>query len=97
MGLDADRAVLARAGLDAEVLDAGCCGMAGSFGHEARHRDLSVKISEQRLLPRLRAAPPDALVIADGFSCRTQVEDLTGIRPRHTSEVLAMALAEARS
>jgi FAD/FMN-containing dehydrogenase/Fe-S oxidoreductase len=91
MGMDADRALFERLGLDFEILDSGCCGMAGSFGFEADHYDISVAIGERRLLPAVRAAEPDTLVIADGFSCRTQVSELTGRRALHTAEVVRMA------
>ncbi len=91
MGMSAERRLLERPGLDPELLDSGCCGMAGAFGFERRHYHLSVAIGERRLLPRVRSAGPDELVIADGFSCRTQVSQLTGRRPLHTAEVLALA------
>src|SRR5919198_272204 len=73
MGFDADQEMLERMGLDFEVLDSGCCGLAGSFGFEADHHDLSVDIGERVLLPAVRGAPKDTMVIADGFSCKTQV------------------------
>jgi len=79
-------------GLDFEVLDSGCCGLAGSFGFEAEHHDVSVAIAESRLLPMVRAAAADTLVIGDGFSCKTQVEQLSDRRPLHTAQVLKMAL-----
>lgn len=92
MGMDAEMALYARMGLDAELLDSGCCGLAGSFGFEAEHHDVSVAIAEHRLLPMLRDAPSDTLVIADGFSCKTQVEQLSDRRPLHTAQVLRMAM-----
>ena len=92
MGLDADRALLERLGLDYEVLDSGCCGMAGSFGFEADKYEISVAIGERRLLPAVREAPADALLVADGFSCRTQIEQLTDRRAVHTAEAIEMAL-----
>jgi len=95
MGMAAEEALYARMGLDAEFLDAGCCGLAGSFGFEAEHHDLSVAIGERKLLPIVRDAPADTLLIADGFSCRTQVEQLTDRRAVHTAEVIAMALGHA--
>jgi Fe-S oxidoreductase len=75
-------------GLDVRVLDTGCCGMAGSFGFEKEHYDLSVKIAELSLLPALRAEP-EATVVAPGTSCRHQVHDLAGRRALHPVEVLA--------
>jgi len=91
MGFDADQELLERMGLDFEVLDSGCCGMAGSFGFEHDHYDISRAIGERRLLPAAREAPKDALLIADGFSCKTQVEQLTDRRPLHLAQVLRMA------
>jgi FAD/FMN-containing dehydrogenase/Fe-S oxidoreductase len=92
MGMDAERKLLERLGLDYEVLDSGCCGMAGSFGFEADKYDISVAIGERRLLPAVREAPADALIVADGFSCRTQIEQLTDRRALHTAEAIEMAL-----
>jgi Fe-S oxidoreductase len=92
MGLDADRKVLDRLGLDYEVLDSGCCGMAGSFGFEADKYDISVAVGERRLLPTVREAPSDSILLADGFSCRTQIEQLTDRRAVHLAEAIEMAL-----
>jgi Fe-S oxidoreductase len=75
------------------VLDAGCCGMAGSFGFERGHYDVSVKVAELSILPALKGAP-DALVAAPGTSCRHQVLDLAGRRALHPLEVLAEQLGE---
>jgi Fe-S oxidoreductase len=75
-------------GLDVNVLDTGCCGMAGSFGFEREHYDLSVKVAELSLLPALRS-DRDATVIAPGTSCRHQIKDLDGRRAFHPMEVLA--------
>jgi Fe-S oxidoreductase len=91
MGFDADREMLERMGLDFEVLDSGCCGMAGSFGFEHDHYEISTAIGERRLLPAAREAPKDTLLIADGFSCKTQVEELTDRRPLHLAQVMEMA------
>jgi Fe-S oxidoreductase len=91
MGFDADQKIMERMGLDFEVLDSGCCGMAGSFGFEHEHRDISVRIGERRLLPAVRDAGLDTLVIADGFSCKTQVSELTDRRPLHLAQVMRMA------
>ena len=78
-------------GLGVTVLDAGCCGMAGMFGYEREHYDLSVKIANLALLPALAAAP-DATVVAPGTSCRHQVHDLARRRALHPLEVLASQL-----
>ncbi len=86
--------LLRRAGFDVHPIDAGCCGMAGSFGYEAEHYDLSVKIASERLLPALAQAPAEALIVANGTSCRHQIADLSGRQPRHVAEVLVQALAE---
>ncbi len=75
-------------GLDVRVLDTTCCGMAGSFGYEAEHYDLSVQIAELSVLPALRGAP-DAVVAATGTSCRHQIKDLASRRAQHPLEVLA--------
>jgi FAD/FMN-containing dehydrogenase/Fe-S oxidoreductase len=75
-------------GLDLTVLDAGCCGMAGAFGYEADHYDVSVKVAELALVPAVKAAP-DAVVVATGTSCRHQIRDLTGRAALHPLEVLA--------
>ncbi|SDP11848.1 FAD-binding and (Fe-S)-binding domain-containing protein [Actinacidiphila guanduensis] len=90
---DADRELMRRAGIDATVLDEGCCGLAGNFGFEAGHHELSLRIAEQGVLPAVRQAPPGAMVLADGFSCRTQIEQGgTGRGALHLAEALALAL-----
>ncbi|TXS38428.1 FAD-binding and (Fe-S)-binding domain-containing protein [Streptomyces sp. OR43] len=90
---DADRELMRRAGLDTEILDAGCCGLAGNFGFERGHYGLSMGIAEQGVLPAVRSAPPSALVVADGFSCRTQIEQGgTGRAAMHLAEALALGL-----
>jgi len=86
-------AVLKAAGYQVTEVDAGCCGMAGSFGFEAEHYDLSVKIAERRLAPAVRAAGADVAVCAPGISCRQQVEHTTGRVPKHPAELLWDALA----
>ncbi|HVS40397.1 MAG TPA: FAD-linked oxidase C-terminal domain-containing protein [Gemmataceae bacterium] len=78
-------------GMDVTVLDAGCCGMAGSFGYEKEHYDLSVKIAGLALLPALAAAP-ESTVVAPGTSCRHQIKDLAGRRALHPLEVLEQRL-----
>ncbi|GHH90767.1 hypothetical protein GCM10017779_12240 [Streptomyces capillispiralis] len=88
-----DRRLRAAAGLTGE-LSGGCCGLAGNFGFEKGHYEVSAACAEDRLLPSVRQAPQDAVVLADGFSCRTQLEQLAGVRGRHLAEVLATALEE---
>ena len=80
---------------DAEVvdLDAGCCGMAGSFGYGREHFEVSQQIGERRLLPAARALEPDEVLVASGVSCRHQVRDLASARAQHPAELLASLLA----
>lgn len=92
-----EKAVLEDAGVDARVLDAGCCGLAGNFGFQRGHHDVSVACAEDKLLPALRDVDPETMVLADGFSCRTQIRDLIENRtPRHTASVLAEALRDRK-
>jgi FAD/FMN-containing dehydrogenase/Fe-S oxidoreductase len=88
-----ERAVLERMGLDYEVLASGCCGMAGSFGFETDKYDVSMKIGEQVLLPRVRNAPENVAIIANGFSCREQIEQATGRQTMHIAELMARYLS----
>jgi FAD/FMN-containing dehydrogenase/Fe-S oxidoreductase len=81
-------------GLEFEILDSGCCGMAGSFGFEAEHYEVSQKCGERILLPRVRETPQEHFIIADGFSCREQIEQLGNRRALHTAEVLLKVLRE---
>ncbi|GAA1443572.1 FAD-binding and (Fe-S)-binding domain-containing protein [Nocardiopsis tropica] len=92
IGFDADRALIARAGIDGEVLDSGCCGLAGDFGFTEGRYEVSRAIGERELLPRVREAAPETLVLADGYSCRTQIAQGTGRRALHLAEVLARGL-----
>ena len=94
--LESEEKVLKKMGLDFEMLDSGCCGMAGSFGFEAEKYEVSVKVGELVLLPAVRKASPETLIIADGFSCREQIEQLTTRHALHLAEVMQMALREAR-
>lgn len=91
LGDAADRRLMAAAGIDAEQL-AGCCGMAGNFGAEAGHEQITRDVAALSLLPALRAADASAEILADGFSCRTQIAFLGGRRGRHLAEVLAERL-----
>ncbi|MFE2103881.1 FAD-binding oxidoreductase, partial [Streptomyces sp. NPDC059468] len=93
MKFDADRELMRRARLTADVLDEGCCGLAGNFGFERGHHEVSMAVAELGVLPAVRAAAPDSLLLADGFSCRTQIEQGgTGRRALHLAEVLALGL-----
>jgi FAD/FMN-containing dehydrogenase/Fe-S oxidoreductase len=91
MGFDADLEVLRAVGLDAEKLDSGCCGLAGSFGFEAAKYELSKAIYEQRLAGMVRDASDDVVLVADGFSCRTQIDQLGGRRALHLAEAITQA------
>jgi FAD/FMN-containing dehydrogenase/Fe-S oxidoreductase len=93
MGFKADEQLLARIGVDNQTLDSGCCGLAGNFGFERGHDDISRACGERVLLPAVRAADPDTLVLADGFSCRTQIAQETNREAIHLAELLWMALA----
>jgi FAD/FMN-containing dehydrogenase/Fe-S oxidoreductase len=91
LGDAADRRLRERAGLTGE-LTGGCCGLAGNFGFEAGHFEVSAACAEEALLPAVRAAGPGAAVLADGFSCRTQLAQLGGVPARHLAELLADGL-----
>jgi FAD/FMN-containing dehydrogenase/Fe-S oxidoreductase len=88
LGWQADRTLLER-GRARVVSVGGCCGLAGNFGAERGHYDLSVAVAETQLLPALRATAPSTVVLADGFSCRTQIEQLSDRRGMHLAELLA--------
>ncbi|CCG03921.1 FAD-binding and (Fe-S)-binding domain-containing protein [Blastococcus saxobsidens] len=94
MGFDRDVELMQQMGMDVDVLDSGCCGLAGNFGFERDHYDVSMACAERVLLPEVRKAGPDDVVLADGFSCRTQIEqgDPGGREGLHLAEVLAAAL-----
>ncbi|MEV4703147.1 FAD-linked oxidase C-terminal domain-containing protein [Actinoplanes sp. NPDC049316] len=94
MGYAADTKLLADAGVDADILDSGCCGLAGNFGFEEGHYEVSEACAERVLLPAVRDAAPGDVILADGFSCRTQVEqsDSGGRRGVHLAELLNAGL-----
>ncbi|MFF8554118.1 FAD-binding and (Fe-S)-binding domain-containing protein [Streptomyces sp. NPDC015501] len=91
LGDAAERRLRERMGLTGE-LSGGCCGLAGNFGFEKGHWEVSVACAEERLLPAVREAEPGTELLADGFSCRTQLDQLAGRRARHLAEVVAEAL-----
>jgi Fe-S oxidoreductase len=91
LGWSADARLLQRAGARVTRLG-GCCGLAGNWGVERGHHDASVTIAGQQLLPAVEALGPDGVVLADGFSCRTQLDQLAGRRGLHLAELLAGAL-----
>jgi Fe-S oxidoreductase len=88
MGWSADARILATAGAEVTRLG-GCCGLAGNWGVERGHHDVSVAVAEQQLLPAVRDLPQDAVVLADGFSCRTQLDQLASRRGQHLAQLLA--------
>ena len=92
LGFDADRALMAKAGIRAEIPDSGCCGLAGNFGFERGHYEVSRAVGERVLLPAVRAAAATTAVVADGFSCRTQIAHGTPRRAVHLAELLAEGL-----
>jgi hypothetical protein len=94
MGYETDTALLADAGVEAEVLDSGCCGLAGNFGFEQGHYEVSEACAERVLLPAVRDAGDTDVILADGFSCRTQIEqgDAAGRRAVHLAELLRAGL-----
>jgi FAD/FMN-containing dehydrogenase/Fe-S oxidoreductase len=91
MGWQADAALLARSGAQVDAVG-GCCGLAGNFGVERGHYDVSRAVAETALLPAVRDAADDAVVLADGFSCRTQLDQLAGVRGIHLAQLLAGGL-----
>ncbi|WP_327696660.1 FAD-binding and (Fe-S)-binding domain-containing protein [Streptomyces sp. NBC_00459] len=91
LGDAADRRLRTAAGLTGDLVG-GCCGLAGNFGFEKGHYEVSTACAEERLLPAVRGAGEGVVVLADGFSCRTQLQQLAGVRGRHLAEVLAEGL-----
>ncbi|MBY3792989.1 FAD-binding protein [Rhodococcus fascians] len=94
LGWQTDRTLLERAGAHVTALG-GCCGLAGNFGAERGHYDVSLQVAELQLLPALRASSDDTVVLADGFSCRTQIEHLSNKSVVHLAELLARGIKEA--
>jgi hypothetical protein len=91
-----EQSVLEKVGLDFHMLDSGCCGMAGAFGFEKDHYDISIQVGERVLLPAVREADKQTLIIADGFSCREQIAQTTDRRAMHLAQVLQMAMREGQ-
>ncbi len=90
---DVERVLKLVPGLQVETIESSCCGMAGAFGYEADHYEVSMKMAELSLLPRVRAAASDELIVADGTSCRHQIADGAGRTALHVARVLEAALA----
>ena len=96
LGVDADTTLMEAAGIDTDRLGSGCCGLAGNFGFEQGHYAVSRAAGERVLLPRVRSADPGTVVLADGFSCRTQIrQGDTGRTPVHLAQLLASGLDDA--
>ena len=91
-----DAALLRRMGADVQTLDAGCCGMAGPFGFQADRFPVSQAIGERALLPAVRQAEADTVIVSDGFSCREQIVQSAGRRAIHLAEVLQLACERLR-
>jgi len=91
IGTGCEQELLRKIGLELTALDDGCCGMAGSFGFEPSKYEVSMKVGELATLPKVREAPKDTLIIADGFSCKTQIEQGTDRHALHLAQVLKMA------
>jgi Fe-S oxidoreductase len=92
IGDGAERQVLDQLGVGYRIVPSGCCGMAGSFGFEADKHDLSLQVAEHALLPALRQTADGTLILANGFSCREQIEQASGRATAHVAELLARAL-----
>ena len=90
--MDSEEALLNKIGLDMQIPESGCCGMAGAFGFEKEHYDVSIKCGERVLLPAIRNTDKNDLIITDGFSCHEQIVQCTGRKPLHIAEVLRLAL-----
>jgi Fe-S oxidoreductase len=93
LGTDAEARVMQRLGVRNTFLDSGCCGLAGNFGFERGHLEVSLAVAEHALLPAVRAAPEETVVLADGFSCRTQVDHALGRDSRHLAQLIDEAMA----
>jgi Fe-S oxidoreductase len=90
-----EESVLKRMGADVQSLDSGCCGMAGPFGMDVHKYDVSIAIGERVLLPAVRQADAETIIVSDGFSCREQIAQATGRQALHLAEVLKLALRSA--
>ncbi len=96
LNFDSENELLEKMGIRVDRPESGCCGMAGSFGFEREHYEISMKIGERVLLPAVRSAPAEQIIIADGFSCRTQIEQATGRSASHIAEVIQLAFKRPR-
>jgi FAD/FMN-containing dehydrogenase/Fe-S oxidoreductase len=97
-GIDPEVTLLKKMGVEVETLSAGCCGLAGSWGFESGHYDVSMQCGEQGLLPKVRELDQETIVVTDGFSCKTQIEQAkTGRRALHVAQVLKLAREHGES
>ena len=92
MKLSDEESLLRKMGADLQSIDSGCCGMAGPFGFDRDKFAVSQAVGERVLLPAVRNAPADALIVSDGFSCREQIFQATGRRAIHLAEAIQLAL-----
>ena len=92
MNFESGKKLLGKMELTIDLPDSGCCGMAGSFGFEKDHYDISMQIGELALLPAVRRTAPDTLIIANGFSCREQIAQATNRSALHLADVMQMAM-----
>ena len=90
-GADPDQKLLEAMGVEVEKLDSGCCGMAGAWGYEHAHYDVSMACGERVLLPKVREASTETLLVTAGFSCRSQIEQATDRRALHIAQVIQLA------
>ncbi len=90
-GVDPDKKLLEAMGVEVEVPESGCCGMAGAWGYERSHYDVSIACGERVLLPKVREVPADTLIVTAGFSCRSQIEQTTERRALHIAQVIQLA------
>ena len=97
LDFNSEENLMKKMSLDYNILDSGCCGMAGAFGYESEHYDVGIKCGERVLLPAVRSAPSDTLIIADGFSCREQILQETERRGVHLAQVMQMAIRGDRN
>ena len=95
MKMSDEESLLRKMGADLQTIDSGCCGMAGPFGFEKEKFAMSQALGERVLLPAIRQANPEVLIVTDGFSCREQILQATGRRAIHLAEVIQLALAPA--
>jgi Fe-S oxidoreductase len=92
MRMKDEKSVLDKLKLDYQLLDSGCCGMAGAFGFEEEHYEISMQVGERVLLPAVRKTEKDTIIMTNGFSCREQIRQATGREALHLSQVLRMGI-----